>query len=54
MKTTMQKSNEQGLFIDVLAEMICQYLDAKQELQQRADYWLKLFKSVGIEAKIVA
>ncbi|MCT1398095.1 hypothetical protein M4D81_03655 [Paenibacillus sp. p3-SID867] len=54
METTMQKSNGQDLFIDVLADMICQYLDAKQERQQRADYWLNLFENVGIEAQIVA
>ncbi|MFE9276823.1 hypothetical protein ACQKLN_11290 [Paenibacillus glucanolyticus] len=52
---TIQESNEQDLFIDVLADMICQYLDAEQEeRQQRAAYWLKYLASLGIEAQIVA
>lgn len=51
---TIQEPNEQDLFIDVLADMICQYLDAEQERQQRAAFWLNYLASLGIEAQIVA
>lgn len=51
---TIQESNEQDLFIDVLADMICQYLDAEQERQQRSAFWLNYLASLGIEAQIVA
>lgn len=51
---TIQESNEQDLFIDILADMICQYIDAEQERHQRAAFWLNYLAGLGIEAKIVA
>lgn len=50
----IQDLSEQGLFIDILADMIFQYLDAEQERQQRAAFWLDYLIGLGIEARIVA
>jgi|GEM_PF-3360134 len=44
MDTTQQK-NEQELFIDILADMICQYI--KDEKQQRIAFWEQFMKDIG-------
>lgn len=51
---TVLTPNEQDLFIDILADMICRYLDDEKERQQRAAFWLRFFENLGIEARIVA
>lgn len=51
---TQHTDDTMNLFIDVLADMICQYINAEQERQQRSAYWLNYLASLGIEAKIVA
>ncbi|WP_339812760.1 hypothetical protein MKY63_10720 [Paenibacillus sp. FSL R7-0189] len=51
---TIIEPSEQELFIDILADMICQYLDVEQERQQRGAFWLRYLEGLGIEARIVA
>ncbi|MGP0585558.1 hypothetical protein [Paenibacillus timonensis] len=50
----MKKPNEQDLFIEVLADMICNYMQTQQERQQRAAFFVKIFKDAGIQLQIIS
>ncbi|MGE6229858.1 hypothetical protein ACTHPH_20590 [Paenibacillus pasadenensis] len=40
-----QQTNEQDLFIDVLADMICQLIE--EERQRRIAFWEQFMKDIG-------